>query len=330
MDPLDRILRLLGTNRVKLRWRWQRFKESMARGARSAENRSRSLAYEHQLCPRCGQPAAKDAERCVKCGSRLHGAGVHRASKVASMLLPEGVPIVTMVFLAACIALFFITVKTTHDMLGEDARGLTPSNAALMRFGGNHGYWTLLADGWWRVITANFLHGGIFHILMNGYAMWLTGGEIEQRFGRARTAVMLVVTGAAGHLFAAWWAITQTAPPYPVVIGASTAAFGQMGLLLGHALRLRGHMGREMRGRMVPWVLYGVLMSFAIPQISWQGHLGGLAAGFLLGLVMADKLHGRRVLPEKVWTVLALACVALVAWAFALAARFQLPEGIAS
>jgi rhomboid protease GluP len=328
-DPIDQIvdrfLRALGTNRVKLRWQWQRFKEGLGRRARAAENRSRSLGYEHQLCPQCGQPAGKDADRCVKCGAKLRGVAVQKAGRVIGALLPEGVPVATMVFLAACIGLYVVTVKWTYTTI-DDASGFTPATAALYRFGANA--FMSLADPSevWRLVTANFLHGGVVHLGLNAYSIWLTGAEIEERFGPARTVVMLLVSGVCGHLFAAWWQLTQQSPPYPLVVGASTAAFGQIGFLLGSSLRA-GRRGRDVRARVIPWLVYGLIMSFAIPIISWQGHVGGLVGGLLLGLVVADRRTARRIVPERVWAVLALGCVAVVAWAFLQAAKVEIPPG---
>jgi rhomboid protease GluP len=344
-DLWDQILRAFGTNRVRLRWQWQRFKESLGRGKRSAENRSRSFTYEHQLCPICGQPAAKDATACVKCGTKLQGVAVQRAGKVLHLFLPEGVPIATTAFLAACVALFFITVKATFAM-SDDASGFSPSNAALLRYGSNHPYWTLLVGGpdvvpegtyvitwhgWWRLVTANFLHGGVMHILMNALSIWSLGSFLEHSFGRARTFVMLIVTGMAGHLLAAWWPLFRhEPPPWAPVVGASTAAFGQIGMLLGHALKQRGRGGRELRERAIQMILYGLLFTIVFPNISITGHVGGLVAGFVLGLAMADVNTARKRVPDAVWNVVALATVAVVVVAFVMAARFHLPPEVVS
>ena len=36
----------------------------------------------------------------------------------------------------------------------------------------------------WRMVTAIFLHGGILHLLMNAYALWLFGPVVERELGR--------------------------------------------------------------------------------------------------------------------------------------------------
>src|SRR5438067_2497075 len=39
---------------------------------------------------------------------------------------------------------------------------------------------------WWRLITSTFLHGGFLHILLNGYALYVIGMDLEGLMGRAR------------------------------------------------------------------------------------------------------------------------------------------------
>src|SRR5215212_1453552 len=46
-------------------------------------------------------------------------------------------------------------------------------------------------DGqWWRLVTATFLHGGLLHILLNGYALYVIGMDLEGLVGKARFAAI--------------------------------------------------------------------------------------------------------------------------------------------
>jgi rhomboid protease GluP len=326
MSLLDDVLRLLGTNRIRLRWRWQQLRDKAARQKRAVANRSQALTYEHQLCPSCGHPEAKGDKVCSRCGARLHGVAMSKARRAASWILPEGVPVATIVYLAACVAMYFVTIKATQDYLyatgGETGglKGLSPGSLEVIRFGAN--FRELVASGeYWRLVTANFLHASPQHIAMNAYGLWVAGSLIEDRFGSARATFLLIVTGIAGA-----YASYRFGGGFS--LGASTAGFGLMGFVVGHALRFRGRATADLRERFVPWLLFGIIITFADSHIDKWGHIGGVVAGLLFGLVIHDKQQARR-WPAAVWNVLAFASVAVAGWALYMAAIWKAPPGLA-
>ncbi len=324
MSLLDDILRMFGTTRTRVRWRMQQLKDAAQRKQRSVTQPSKTPAYEHQLCPSCGHPASKEEKVCTRCGSKLRGTAVGQASKALGWLIPEGLPVVTMVFLAACVGLYVISLKASYDA-SIDMSGTSPTTETLLRYGANHPAFTIWREQWWRVVTATFLHGSIGHIAMNAFAMWVAGNVIEERFGAARTAVMLFVTGVAGHALSVWWKLRYDAPPWGVSIGASTAGFGEIGFVLGYVLRHRGSGTAELRARFIPWAIYGLIMTFAFPNIDKMGHIGGMLAGLVLGVLVGDKRTARR-MPGVVWNLAAVAALIVVVASFVYAAQFQLPE----
>ena len=82
------------------------------------------------------------------------------------------------------------------------------------------------------------------------------------------------------------------------MIGASGAVFGLAGALLGYGGIWRFRSGRSMRPvwRAVAMVLgLNVALTLLMPQIAWQAHLGGAAAGMAVGLIAAGlRGAGRR------------------------------------
>jgi rhomboid protease GluP len=321
MSLLDDLLRLFGTNRVRIRWRLQRLRESLHRRG-AASDAPRPAMFQHQLCPSCGHPADASEKTCTRCGARLAGVTAARAGKLLEALLPEGVPVVSMVFLSACIALYLVTLKASYDHAGVDGfSGSSPDGRQLIRYGANLSYFIFERGEYWRLVTSNFLHGGVLHIGFNAYALFTAGSLIEERWGRARTIFLLTVTGVAGSFASAY--LSRHVPHMSV--GASTAAFGLMGFVVAHALRFR-HATASLRARFIPWLLFGLVMSFADKRVDWEAHLGGLAAGGLLGAAMVDLRHARKLVPEWVWKVLAAASVAVVVWAFYQCAQWAWPE----
>ena len=64
---------------------------------------------------------------------------------------------------------------------------------------------------------------------------------------------------------------------------------GLIGLMLAITTRRGGAHMQMLRGQLLRWIAYILVLGFIISGIDNAGHLGGLAAGFLLGRVFADR-----------------------------------------
>jgi len=84
----------------------------------------------------------------------------------------------------------------------------------------------------WQLVTYSFLHGDVFHILFNMFAVWMFGANLERVWGARRMAftyLSAVVAGAIAQLVVGAALTGGNAP----VIGASAGVFG---ILLAYAL----------------------------------------------------------------------------------------------
>ncbi len=168
-----------------------------------------------------------------------------------------------------------------------------------------------LADGeWWRLITATFLHGNLLHIGMNMFVLWIVGAPVEQAIGRGRFLALYVVGGLAGSAGA-----ILLDPNVPTV-GASGAIFG----ILGAALILESQRNYVLGGSALSFIVINLVLTFAIPNISIGGHLGGLAGGALGTLALSrfgrsHAIYGRPGLIGAVGlAAVGLASVAVAYW----------------
>ncbi|WP_198659300.1 rhomboid family intramembrane serine protease [Nocardiopsis sp. FIRDI 009] len=139
----------------------------------------------------------------------------------------------------------------------------------------------VLSGEWYRLITAAFLHGGVLHLLFNGYAMFLLGTQLERWLGHGRFVALWVLGAVAGSV------LTTLVEPHGFAVGASGAIFA----LFGAVFVIGRKLGLDLR--MVGALLaVNLVLTFVVPNISWTAHIGGLVAGLVLGAVFAH-LPGR-------------------------------------
>jgi len=158
----------------------------------------------------------------------------------------------------------------------------------LVEWGSNFGRRTLRGE-WWRLFTSMFLHGGILHLGFNMLALWQVGRLTERIFGSVRFAGLYLLSGLAGSLASVLW------NPQVNSVGASGAIFGIIGGLL--AFLGRDNSGvpptvvKELRGSLLPFLLFSLWMGFIYPHTDNAAHIGGLVGGWLAGHLLARSIH---------------------------------------
>jgi rhomboid protease GluP len=161
-------------------------------------------------------------------------------------------------------------------------RGISPTNPTgreLAAWGSNVSTLTLHGQPW-RLFTSLFVHGGVSHLLLNMFSLWLLGLMLEQRVGAIRLLAVYLASGLAASLATVWYhtgGINST--------GASGAIFGLYGFMLVLLLSKKMVLDKSDRRAMLGLVLYLVLSNL-ISGISGNidniAHVGGLAMGLLV------------------------------------------------
>jgi rhomboid protease GluP len=146
---------------------------------------------------------------------------------------------------------------------------------------------TLIVQGeWWRLITATLLHGPPYHILFNGYALYILGNDLEAFFGRWRFLAVYWLSALAGSV--ASFAFS----PAPS-IGASGAVFGLIGALavyFGMHRKLFGRMGQAQFWNIIVVIVLNIGLGLSqIFPIDNSAHIGGLVAGAAVGLALCPQ-----------------------------------------
>lgn len=131
---------------------------------------------------------------------------------------------------------------------------------------------------YWRLVTHMFLHGGIVHLGLNGYFLYVFGSEVERAFGPFRFLAIYFLSGIAGGL------LSFIGNPDSLSVGASGALFGLIGAMLPLLYRNRNVLANT-RGRimsLIQTIVINLVLGFTIPNIDWWAHIGGLVMGLAL------------------------------------------------
>ena len=74
----------------------------------------------------------------------------------------------------------------------------------------------------WQPITYMFLHGGVWHVLINMFVLWMFGSELERLWGKNRFIKFYFFTGIGAGLVTMIFSYNSMIP----IVGASGAVYG--------------------------------------------------------------------------------------------------------
>jgi rhomboid protease GluP len=268
---------------LALSYQWQRRLEklkSILRGPFGGGNEQ----PRPKLCPACGSLVGITATRCHECGTNLRFS-LAAVSKGLSGVFGGNAPVSTLLLILNLI-MFGITWLVGMK-LGENTGGLNilwgMNGEALYRLGMSIPF-RYDDHALYRFFTAEYLHGGLLHIGMNMLVLMDIGPLVEETYGSARYFFFYTVAGLCGALLSA------TLSSHPSV-GASGAILGMAGVLIAMTGRSSSIQMQQMRSRLISWVVTLFAIGFLFQGLrtdNWA-HLGGIASGFVLGKIFADR-----------------------------------------
>lgn len=274
------------------------------------ESHVRCTRCDRYICPDCMRSASVGFQcpECVRAGNK----DVRQARTVFGSPAASGGarPVVTIALILLNFAVYAAelmqhSVVDKLGMLSDAMRG--PNNALYEPMAPPPGYHPIgVAHGeWYRMITSAFVHIlpnqpplGPMHILFNMLSLWMFGVVVEQQIGKVRYIAAYLLSALGGSVFCYY-----LTAPYTQSIGASGAIFGLIGLyfVLSRKLHFDPLGGRR---QLIVAVLWLVLAS---RFTSWQGHLGGLVTGAVIGLVYVYAPRARQVAVQTAGLVAILA-----------------------
>jgi membrane associated rhomboid family serine protease len=211
--------------------------------------------------------------RCPECARERT-----KVRRVPNRPAASGVPIVTRALIAINVVVFVVETASGAP-LGGGGGGSVWYHGLLF------GPYITQSHEYWRLLTAGFLHDGLFHILVNMISLYWVGMMLEPAIGSVNFAAVYFASLLAGSFGALLFT-----PGYPSV-GASGAIFGIFGALIVLAWRRGIPLWQSGLGFVL---VLNLIISISFRGISIGAHLGGLIAGVICGLLIVELAERRR------------------------------------
>ena len=149
---------------------------------------------------------------------------------------------------------------------------------------------------YYRLITSAFLHGGIFHIAFNMYALYIIGPQLESFLGKFKYLVVYLFSAISGNLLSMMFTNGLS-------VGASGAIFGLLGSLLYFGYHYRVYLGNVMRSQIIPLIIINLGLGFIISNVDVAAHFGGLLGGLFITIALGIKYKSTKIEQINGWLV---------------------------
>ena len=135
-----------------------------------------------------------------------------------------------------------------------------------------------------RLITSMFLHFGAEHLFYNMLILIFLGDTLEKTAGKVRYIVIYMVGGIAGNVLSVL--CDMKTGEYAVSAGASGAIFAVIGSLIWIVIRNKGKLEDYSGKRLIFMAALSVAQGLTSTGVDNWAHIGGLAGGFLLAVLL--------------------------------------------
>jgi rhomboid protease GluP len=262
---------------------------------------------QRRMCPNCRAFITIKDKVCPYCDVKLgpRAIDVRMPSDILGGLIPHArftTTVILLINFGLYLAMVVYSMRAGNEsaFMGLDGRTLFDFGAKLRE--------AILLGQWWRLITAGFLHGGMFHIFMNSWVLYDLGTTVERFYGTSRMLVIYFVSTVTGFFASMYWNPGLS-------VGASAALFGLIGAMIALGVTQRTTMGAAIKSMYIRWAIYGLIFGLLLPMIDNAAHIGGLVGGFGVAYIAGTPrlVQDWR---ENLWRYAAYGCIAVTVYAF--------------
>jgi len=155
----------------------------------------------------------------------------------------------------------------------------SPGKTSLMLLGATGTYPIDHFGRYWTLISANYLHGGILHIIFNLMALKQIAPTVSSEYGASRMFTIYTLGGVLGY-------VVSYLAGVPFTIGASAAVCSLVGALLYYGKSRGGAYGSSVYREVSGWVISLFMFGLIFPGINNWGHGGGIIGGIIVGALI--------------------------------------------
>ena len=269
------------------------------------------------LCPNCSKLISADESICPYCGVSRPGVW-WKSLPVTKGLFSGDRSIKTIIY--ANVGMYVISLLMNPTTMGFSTNPFTflsPSSNALILLGSTGTIPIDQMHRWWTLVSANYLHGGILHILFNMIALYQIGPLALREYGVGRFMSLYTLGGVIGFLVSYLVGVRLT-------LGASAAVCSLIGASLYYGKSRGGSYGQAVYKHLIGWIVGIFIFGFVVAGINNWGHGGGIVGGIILGYVLGYEERKRENLIHKVLGALCVVLtVAVLAWAVSISFYYR-------
>jgi rhomboid protease GluP len=161
-----------------------------------------------------------------------------------------------------------------------------------------------------RLITANFFHLNLGHLLSNVFGLLFFSSLLEIVLGKSRVIIIILLSALGGTIGSIMFHMVDW------MVGSSTFLFGVFGGLGVLILKYRRELQRYFITAVISWCISIIPLTtlgyLSLDKVDQGAHVGGLVAGILSTLIIVHpypitELHKPLSLKGKVFLVVLLA-----------------------
>lgn len=140
---------------------------------------------------------------------------------------------------------------------------------------------------YYRLVTSVFMHFGVSHLMNNMLVLFVLGDNLERALGHVKYLIFYLLCGVGANLVS--MTVNLMTGSLSVGAGASGAIFGVVGGLVYAVGVNRGRLEDLTSRQLGVMILLTLYHGFTSMNIDNAAHIGGLAAGILLGILLYRK-----------------------------------------
>ena len=263
------------------------------------------MAHRPILCPRCRRLIGSEEPVCSWCGTSRSNpwwrlAGMTRGASTSDWAVKA--------IITANVAYFAVSLILSASSDGS-VGFLSPGQNSLFLLGATG---TVPIDHYgrfWSLLSANYLHGGILHIIFNLMALRQIVPWVVNEYGGSRMFAIYTLGGIFG-----FWVSYLAGVPF--TIGASAAICSLIGSLLYFGKSRGGAYGSSVYREVSGWVVSLFVFGLIFPGINNWGHGGGILGGIIFGMLLGyNEKRNESAFDHALALLCAVTTIAVLGWA---------------